>query len=225
MALITAEDMYLYFLDGIRKEYTGVVRVPLFNRIINIQGQLPWVKSKVPASDVKQKASDDLSPIFVAPETTTPLTPNVISLSNLAHKYLRLQSIEVKVAYGLNNECGLTGVGDWQPAFVMRADSRAVWSKSSYRKPKDSKVYYSIREGNLVFYLTDGSTISIARIEYIRYPQDIFYDPVSPVHSEFGEEQNQEICDMAIKAYLEGVRDPRYQTYLNELAMKAGGNL
>ena len=57
--LITAQNMFTQFLDGINKEETGTATPEEFNRLIN-QAQEECVKNKYHEFDLTQKRIDDL---------------------------------------------------------------------------------------------------------------------------------------------------------------------
>lgn len=63
--LSTTQDIYLAFLDGIKKESTSVVTPFLFNRLINEWGQDLWLADKVTEIELNQKRIDDLEVLRV----------------------------------------------------------------------------------------------------------------------------------------------------------------
>ena len=62
--LLTTEDNYKYFLDGIKKEQTSTVKPFLFNRIANDAQDL-WLSEKVTEIEINQKRIDDLEVLRV----------------------------------------------------------------------------------------------------------------------------------------------------------------
>lgn len=141
-------------------------------------------------------------------------------------RYLREQNVSFKLQYGDNQECGKTGVSNWLKASIMRSDQRAIILDNPFRSPKDNRLYYELLDGKIRLITSDNST-SIAyalRLEYLRYPRVINFDinnnHLLHVDCEFGPQQQKEIVDIAVRTYLERVRDPRYQSFLNEAAIK-----
>jgi hypothetical protein len=69
-----------------------------------------------------------------------------------------------------------------------------------------------------------SSTAYALRLEYLRYPIEIFYDENNPqdyplggsINCEFGSQQKKEIIEVAVRTYLERVKDPRWQSFLQE---------
>ena len=218
--LVTVTDMYRYFLDGIRKEYTKVVRPDEFNRVINDWGMLPWMATRIGTGELDEKNLDDLDVVHIKGEELLPSGTNEFDLTTTAYQYYRMTAIDFKIQY-VNNICGLTGESEWLDANIMRSDKRNSIRRSIYRQPKDSKLYYERGESIVRLITGTQSYATRARIDYYRYPDEIVFDEtgVNNQDSIFGHAQNQEITDMAIKTYLERVNDPRYQSFLNEFAM------
>jgi len=219
--ILTADDMYKAFLDGIKKEYTGVVRPDQFNRIVNEWGQMPWLKSKVALVEFNSKVIMDIQPVVITPETHV-VANNQFLLTSLTHRIYRPLGLSVKVQYGPDDPCDRTGTSDWiYDVHVMRSDRRTVVKKSSFRRPTADKVYYQIASGSMHFDCGSGNQVVTMALEYARYPLDIVWSSTGThVNSEFGPEQNSEIVDTLVKAYLENVGDPRYQSFLNEYSQK-----
>lgn len=140
-------------------------------------------------------------------------------------RYLRLLNVSFKLAYGDGQECGLTGVSEWLSADILRSDQRNTIMDNPYRKPKDSRIYYEIINGRIRIITNSNSQGYAMRLEYLRYPTVIFFDPngvtANNVDCEFGFQQQKEIVDIAVRTYLERVQDPRYQSFLNEEAIRS----
>jgi hypothetical protein len=142
-------------------------------------------------------------------------------------QYLRMLNVSFKLTYGANQECKLTGTSDWLPASIMRSDKRSVVFDNPFRLPKDSRLYYELINGTVRLITSNASTsVGYAlRLEFLRYPVSIFFDPdratANDVNCEVGPQQQKEIVDIAVRTYLERVRDPRYQSFLNEEAIKS----
>ena len=134
-------------------------------------------------------------------------------------KYLRMLGVMVKIQYGAGQECGLEGISDWKKLNILRSDNRSVTLDNPYRKPKDTRLYYEILDRKLRVITGTTSTPYALRVEYLRYPVQIEFDALNPMAGtpcEFPPQQQKEIVDTAVKVYLERVRDPRYQSFLQE---------
>jgi hypothetical protein len=114
----------------------------------------------------------------------------------------------------VNNDCGLTGVS---PEFIMakplKADRKFV--PNPFKTPSDSRLFYEQIGNNIILRTGTQSTGNSCYIEYYRYPQDILVDTVNqdcelPIYA------RQEIVERAVKAYLENIMDPRFQTNIIE---------
>jgi len=233
--LATITEMYQEFLDGITKEESAIVPPEDFIRLIN-RSQSQWLVSKAPEGDTGQKRIDDLEIIRVVTDgvfeyNSVPLdllSPVVVNQFELVPSgypsYFRLLNVMFQITYS-GNSCFVDGVNsELLDASIMRADKRSSTFKNPMRWPTDERLYYEII-GNRIRLITGTSSIGYrARLEYYRYPLDMVYDEDDSnnnVNCEFGSAQQYEICDIAIRIYLERKTDPRYQTILNEEAMKA----
>lgn len=145
-------------------------------------------------------------------------------------RYLRLLNVMFKLSY-VDNECDLEGVSDWIGAEIMRSDQRIVILDNPLRRPKDNRLYYEMLEDKIRLITGTSSTGYAMRLEYFRYPVEIFInesnlsDTGNPatgsVNCEFQSQQRKEIVDIAVRTYLERVKDPRYQSFLNEELIKS----
>ena len=154
-------------------------------------------------------------------------------------KYYRKVNIRFKLDYNSANgqECSLKGISDWLGASFLNSDQVSATYKSTYRAPKDSLLYWRRTQSvtlkdevgstpvnkildkktDSIEMITDsihGSQSKYMLLEYIAFPQEISFDPA--VSSELWEEANREIVMIAVRLYLERVKDPRYQSFLME---------
>lgn len=238
--LDTGYALYQSFLEGIKKEYSGTVIPEVFVRIWNEWAQPEWVSGNVSMEEgieLTQKQIDDLEPLrrlyvfdpalvnaFNKPDGLVVQDENGV----IADRYLRQLSIMFRLDYSTSTdqECGLTGVSDWQEAKIMRSDRRTYFLKSPYRKPADSRLYYEVR--NKVIYMvtdtTNGSNASKMRLEYLTFPNNINTDGIFPVTvndvpSILWDYQRTEIVRICVDKYLERVTDPRWQAWFQTMSM------
>lgn len=260
--LTTTVDMYKAFLDGIKKSETSIVEPEQFNRIINHWGQDEYLRSKMLAIEVDQKKIEDLEKIRVATDgkykyqgaIVYPIAPNTNETDTFTipkytqtinarvgteiqaksyPKYLRLLSAMFAIEYGEGQACGKTGVSGYLHADIMRSDQRSKILNNPFRKPSDKKLYYETIDGNIRLITGTTSKGYSLRLEYLRYPIEIYFNATSPADTgdpltgsvvcEFDVQQRQEIVEIAVRTYLERVKDPRYQSFLNEEIIKAQG--
>jgi hypothetical protein len=207
--LDTTQEMYVAFLDGIKKSYTGTIVPEVWNRLINEWGQSEWLRRNVSDEQGIEFSEKQIADLEIIRNVTdgvdtyqsTPLFPIVPDLgsnyvftypvesnmmirndqSNLQAypKFYRLLNVQFKINY-IDNECGLTGVSEWLDARIMRSDQRVVFSKSPYRCPKDDRLYYERINGKLRLITGTSSTGHSMRLEYLRWPRRIFFDALHP---------------------------------------------
>jgi len=147
------------------------------------------------------------------------LQPLVPPLGQPYPRYRRLQSIEFRIRY-VNNVCGHVGLSEWLEARIMRSDKRTALKHNPYRKPSDEKLYYEIKN-NKIRLITGTQSYGVGmRLEYLRWPVDIYFDTTGAAHidCELLPEQQQEIVDRAVVTYIERSKNPRYQTVMHESA-------
>ncbi|MCK9281877.1 MAG: hypothetical protein M0P71_14725 [Melioribacteraceae bacterium] len=160
--------------------------------------------------------------IFGYPISTSTLTLNNLTTTpnstQVYPEFMRLLVVSFKITYGTDNECDLTGISEWLDAKIMRADQRNVIMDNPFRCPKDSRLYYERMADKIVLITGTNSTAYAMRLEYIRKPVAIFFDVngTSHVNCEFSSEVQKEIVDIAVRTYLERIKDPRWQSFLQE---------
>ena len=88
-----------------------------------------------------------------------------------------------------------------------------------FHAPSPVEPAYSLQGNAITAYAGRGYFAAQARVEYLRYP--IQMSVVSQAQPEFAPDVNQEICDLAIRTYLERIENPRYRTQLNEQSLNA----
>jgi len=172
---------------------------------------------------------------FLLPEETFVLN-NTQGVTQTYPRYMRTLNAMFKITY-VDNECDLTGVSDWLDAKIMRSDQRSHRLKSPYRKPKDSRLYYEKIRDRIRLITGTSSYAHSLRLEYLRYPKRIFFDVLHPddasnpnytpgvgsVNCEFPPTLRKEIVDIAVRVYLERVKEERYQSFLNEEVIRQQG--
>jgi hypothetical protein len=204
----TAEKIFKYFLQGVRKERTVVIKpadwVLFMNGVL-----LDWVKTKLPETEYMQKRVDDLQAIHVV---TDGIQYPMIEISNGSFeipsvpKYLH--GLSASFSYYKGSE-----LVNYSGGYILRSDNRNTIAKSQYRKPRKDYTYFELREGK-IYIKTDGTEFNRMALEYYRYPDEFKYTPsVEDSTGSFNVSQNKEIADLAIRKYLERVRDPRHQSF------------
>lgn len=95
----------------------------------------------------------------------------------------------------------------------------AVLRSSYYLKPSDDNILYRIEKG-FAHIDNGGDTEPIyILLEYVKWPEQMSYNDDTGTFSytiEFNQDQLTEIVDSAVRIHIEGVQNPRYQSFLNE---------
>ena len=260
--LETTQQMYQAFNDGIQKEKTSVVTPSHWNRLIN-EGQEQWRKTVAKEIEVNQKRIDDLQVLRVVTDgiqeypvgtvlyPIAPITGNdyifnlpVDSSANINNdqgvtqnypRYWRMLNHLFKIEYHGNEYYANDVISEWLVPHIKKSDVNI--SRNPYRKPKDTRLYSDIKKD--ILYLDTGtdSVGESVKLEYLRYPREIFFDETNPVDAdnpdhtpglgsvvcELPPDQRQEIVDVTVRIHIERIKDPRYESFLVEERIKAQG--
>ena len=249
--LDTALSIYNEFLDGIKKEYTGTVTPQRFVRIWNAWAMEEWIRinpSFAEGVELTQKQQDDLRMLrrnyLVAANALTPklftLPDGIITYTTIPAttdplpEYLRLLKVMIKLDYDSNpsQECSLTGISGLLRCTLIKADNEAVIRTSPLRKPSDSRNYYRLIENRLEVVNDNdsnvGSNPAWIQFDYYKYPNEMSYDVDTGLFAyavDLPAMQMAEIVKVAVRLFLQRVSDPRYQSFLNEEALRNKGNV
>ena len=215
-SLETAKDVYKAVLDGIKKESTAVLLPEQFNRLINVDAMTEWLNEIAPVNDFDQTIVDALSNLVKVKSDIVPLvTPEGYYLVKLPINYYRLQSVSFKL--DVNGK-----LTDWLPVKRVRADSfsKAVSGVNPYRKPTDKRLYYMQIENAIKSFPTNDK-VRFAKLIYLSRPTPIIFNETgNDSHGNLNKEQKKAIVDIAVRVFLERVKEERYQTQLTEKNLK-----
>ncbi len=210
--LSTAKEVYQAVLDGIKKESTAVLTPPAFNRLINVDAMTQWLNEKAPKGEFDQDVVDDLRNLF---KQSDPIDKEPGKFSfELPKDYFRLKAVMFKL------EIKQGKYSDWIPAYRMRSNSFSVSGVNPFRKPKKTRLYY-MQQGNYILNIPETENVAKAQVFYYARPKPIVYDTAG-MHQDgnLEKEQKKEIVDIAVRIFLERVKEERYQTQLTEEALK-----
>lgn len=137
--------------------------------------------------------------------------------------YYRLQSIQAMLRRD-GVDYGYIG------SKPMKSDKRSEIMRDPYKKPmldiddiERSRIYHLYVQDKLHLVLPEGVTGKNILIEYIKKPLELFLDPNNQsnnVDCELGSDQQQQIVDIAVRAFIEQVESRRYQTVITEEQIK-----
>ena len=212
-ALTTAENIYKAVLDGIKKESTAVLTPTQFNRLMNTEALIEWMKDKAGSADYDQHFVDALRNLYkYSPEID--ITQEGFPLPN---NYYRLENVSFK----LWKNDDKTELSDWLPVKRMKADSLSVMKVNPFRTPSDTRLYY-YQQGNFVINYPSNEKVAKARMFYLSMPEPITYEPGGTTQNgNLLPEQNKEVIDIAVRIIVERVKEERYQTVLIEENLKS----
>lgn len=212
--LLSAEEIYKAVLDGIKKESTAVLTPESFNRLINDDALILWLREKAGRNDRDQPMVDALRNLY----KITELDPSEDKEYFVLPKgYYRLQSVSFKLNLGTETKKVIT---DWLPTQRLRLDNVSLTTVNPYRKPTNTRLYY-YQEGNNIKNYPENKNVVKARIFYLTYPDPIIFRiDGTGSNGNLSREQNKEIVDTAVRVFLERVKEERYQTVLMEENLK-----
>ena len=211
-SLATAQDVYKAVLDGIKKESTAVLTPAAFNRLYNVDAITEWLQTKAKHGEYDQEFVDAFSNLL----SRSGLLPKVENRPafHLPSDYFRLKAVKFRIK---------GDVEKWVPAFRNRADTDAkkLKGQNPYRETTDDRVYY-LQMGNLLLNEPENQNVIEAQIMYYKRPRPVIFSEsfTGTSHPDLPKEQVKEIVDIAVRIFLERVKEERYQTVLVEDRIK-----
>ena len=236
----TVETIYQSFLDGIRMTKQSVVRRDKFSRIWNEWAINQWVKDNLSfreGFEYSDKQIDDLQTLIVSTDGVFlfngsilyPIAP-VVGSTNvfpIPRVDTTLLSSRGKTAtyplYKSTKKVWVDNGTKWIEASPLKAISEGFTKSSHYTGPSATHVYYKIMNDNV--YIENGDSFDAVsiRYEYLRYPNIMSYDTATNALTytiDLGQDQLEEIRDIAVRLYLERTTDPRYKSFFQEDLVK-----
>jgi len=239
----TADDIYGSFLDGIRRTSQTVVKKAKFSRIWNDWALNRWVKENLSIKeglDLTDKQRMDLDPLIVLTDGKYRYEDSTVLSAITPASWTTNVFIMPDGVTAISNESGvdiiypnckrITKVWfkiDSSSTYVKGTPFKAIdedfITKSKYSAPSTELPYYRVRNGKIELITASGSLGTAMKLEYIMYPNVMTY--VSATNSlsytlNFGQDQLEEIRDIAVRLYLERIKDPRWQSFLQEDMLK-----
>lgn len=229
--MITASEMYGYFLLAINKANQGTVSPPEFDVLITA-AQRQWIMNSYELLERDQKRMDALRvlippPLVIANAGAQTSEQEVFQLPYTAspapgqsHGYLFLLNAAVKLfKNGTQTPVECVSADGWVMARPLRRDAALEVRRRPFSRPTDARPRYMLQESVMRVKAGPGSYAGQARIEYIRHPK-----PISVVNGwqpELPPEVNQQVADLAVRHKLQVTADPRLMTRAQEDQLKA----
>jgi hypothetical protein len=218
--LSNGADIYKALLKAILKEGTETLYPDQAIILLN-QSSEQWLKENSKKVDLDQRSIDDckdaielLSQTFVTPGS---------SYVALPADYFSTVRVMVKIFS--SDTC--IDEDEWQKVNIMKRDQESyVRGQSTYRKPKETKLYYKLTsyaaEGSR--FLLFGGLMKEISLEYFKVFTQITNVTTLPTDmSHYASYILQEIVDIAERIYLERTQNPRYMSTLKEMTIKQEG--
>ncbi len=241
----TAEDIYQSFLDGIRRTKQSVVKRDKFIRIWNEWSLNEWVNRNLSFQEgfeLTQKQIDDLETLIIVTDGSFDIDGNTDDdlmyplystngLFKLPKKSLSVPYIDVDT-----NTTGtmiyspykrsisiwfmLRDTTTWVKSTPLKAIDVDFITQSNYSSPAADMIYHKIRNGHVEF-VGGTAEAEAMKLEYVKYPNEMSLLSGSLAYTiDLGQDQLEEVRDIAVGLYLERVTDKRWQSFLQEDMLK-----
>jgi hypothetical protein len=221
--ILTAEDAYNKFLQGIRKVANRTVPPDQFDSWFG-DGMLDWLRQKVQMPEFNTKRIEDMEHFLVVTDGIdyAEITPSVADVFPVPNVYSATSSgMLMAGSYPLFLH-GLTVIfkdaDGLFPATLKRTDMAQVMLWNKYRKATYDRPYYEYRNGKII---TEGRTPSSMILSYYRYPKLVSY--TNAIDPETNPAQTEEIVQIAVRLFLENRGDMRYKSKLQEMMVTQQG--
>lgn len=228
--IITAADMYVATLEGLKKANTSGVTIEEWNIRIN-NAQLHVIRNKYGAAvEANQKRIDDLTEITVYDELINNSTPGTAGSETMPVQmfvssfpyYLYMLDVHFTIQCvkdPLFDDAVKTNV----PATPVISDNHGQYSLDPYKQAKVSNpLYRMIASGTdqrrIKPYLGKDSKswVKSSLIDYLRYPKEIYVNPdgsnTGNKNCELHIDVRTEVVDLCIRELLEAIQSQRFQT-------------
>jgi len=238
----TVEDIYQSFLDGIRMVKQSVVKRDKFTRIWNEWALNQWVKDNLSIREgfeYSDKQIDDLQSLIVSTDgiynyngtVLYPIAPvsgktHVFPLPTLGVALTIVGDVTGTIVFPKLKSLKKVWVyngSEWIECSPLKAISEGFTKKSYYTGPNATRVYYKVMNNTVLIENNDSFDPTSIKYEYLRYPNTMVYNSSGndiTYTLDLGQDQLEEIRDMAVKLYLERVSDQRYKSFFQEDLVK-----
>lgn len=232
----TGEDIYLSFLEGIRRSNQSVVQRSKFVEIWNNWVLNQWVKDNIPEGyELTEKQIDDLQSLIVVTDgkytyNGTVLYPishnnNLFDIPSLSPvSYITDSGQEGSQVYPLYKSLKKVwfrfSASDWVNATPLKAISESFVRNSSYSAPTSKRFYFKLRSNKIEAIVGDGEGLRM-KLEYLRYPNTMSIESGNIVYTiDLSQSILEEVRGMAVRIHLEKNSNPRYQSFLQEESIR-----
>jgi len=245
----TGEEIYISFTDGVRRTSQSVIPQIKFVRLWNEWALPEWMKMNMSVAEgveLTQKQTDDLQSVIVKTDgvyehDTDILYPILPDTNKINIFSLPEEGVEINcgdpAAVPLDTQeypqykrmlrvwFRLSASGDWIKSYPLRSIDESFVLNSKYSCPSTTLLYHRTHKDKVEAVTPTGYTAAMMQLMYIRHPNEMSYDsgaipPIINYTIDLGQEQLEEIRDIGVRLYLERVKDPRWQSFLQEEMLK-----
>lgn len=240
----SGEEIYQSFLDGIRRTKQSVVKRDKFIRIWNEWSLNEWVNRNLSFQEgfeLTQKQINDLETLVVITDGKSDYDGDFMYpiRSSADDGFFKMPKKGLIIPW-VNVDTNVTGTQVYAPYkrsiniwFMLRDGS--TWIKSTpmkaidenfiktsnYSQPATDMAYHKTRNGYIEFIGGSGTEAKAMKMEYIKYPNEMSVSGTTISYTlDLGQDQIEEIRDIAVGLYLERVTDQRWQSFLQEEMLK-----
>ncbi len=222
--IITAEDAYRKFLQGIRKVANTTVPPDQFDSWYG-DALLDWLRQKIQEPEFNTKRIEDMEKFLVRTDGVdyalihVSSTANVFTVPSLYSATTAgiLMSGVYPLKLHLLSVIFLDADGNFG-AKIRRTDMEEVLLWNKYRKPAYRRPYYEYRKDKIT---VSGRSATDMILSYYRYPALVSY--TNNINPDTNPEQTEEIVQIAVRLFLENHGDMRYKSKLQEMMVTQQG--
>ena len=221
LVIITAEDAYRKFLQGIRKVANTTVPPDQFGSWYG-DAILDWLRQKIQEPEFNTKRIEDMEKFLVK---TDCVDYSLIHVSSVANVFTvpslysaTTTGILMSGTYPLKLHLLSVIFADTDGNFgakIRRTDMEEVLLWNKYRKPAYRRPYYEYRKDKII---VSGRSATDMILSYYRYPALVSYtNSTTFINPDTNPEQTEEIVQIAVRLFLENRGDTRYKSKLQEM--------
>ncbi len=183
------------------------------------------ILEKYSVFDVKQKTLDDLSEILVLDEELT-FTNNE---TELPEKYRHMLGLETELKFLEALDGNAVDATVRVNPKRLRTNQKGFRVDNAYQQPSYKESYFQIAKGKIKILCGDKNEATTGKIDYLETPETVylnpdkssdFNDPENNTLLQFPLHVNFEIVKHCRKIFLENIESPRYQSSLQEQALR-----
>ena len=222
--MVDALDAYRNWLRELDKFESPTAQLLDFNYWWNSATD-EYIANNYATFDVNQKTLDDISEILVLDEELTFVTNEV----DLPEKYRHILGLETELKF-LE---ALDGNAVDSTVIVnpkrLKTNQKGFRINNAYQQPSYKESYFQIAKGKLKILCGSKNEATTGKIDYLEIPETVylnpdksvdFNDPLNNTLLQFPSHVNFEIVKHCRKIFLENIESPRYQTSLQEQALR-----